>query len=438
MEDNKFRLPLYLPAQGAAETEATIIEWCVTEGESFEEGQLLGKIDSAKSVFDFAAPCSGQVVRILHLDGDVVSYDEPVMEVETSDAHMKDWLPPAAVADETPSVEPALVRAPTYSNGRDILFLGFGGYLPERVVTNAELVREFPGVTEDYVYSVTGIRERRWAADQEKPSDMAYAAALDALRRARIPTRDIDAIILATTTPDVAMPSTACIVQDRLGLDNACAFDLNAACSGWLYAVAVARSLIISGTAHTVLTIGVDVQSRLLEPGDQSTSFIFGDGAGAAILAAGDAGHRICHSVLGADTRGLSMVHRNEPGHFVRNGEGDVDPWVRLDGPALFRFATESFSSLVRQTIDQTGWHTDEIRWVVPHQANARILKAAAKRSGVSFDRFFLNVENVGNTSSASIPLALLDIEPELTTGDRLILCSVGAGVTTGAVSVEW
>jgi 3-oxoacyl-(acyl-carrier-protein) synthase III len=438
MEDKKFRLPLYLPAQGAAETEATIIEWCVSEGESFEKGQLLGKIDSAKSVFDFVAPCAGQLVRVLHLDGDVVSYNEPVLEIETSDADMKDWIPPAAVGDEAPAAEPALVRAPSSSNGQDIVFLGFGGYLPERVVTNGELVRRFPGVTEDYVYSVTGIRQRRWAADDEKPSDMAYAAALDALRRARIPTRDIDAIILATTTPDVAMPSTACILQDRLGLANACAFDLNAACSGWLYAVTVARALILSGTASTVLTVGVDVQSRLLDPTDQSTNFIFGDGAGAAILAAGTSGHRICHSVLGADTRGLTMVRRNEPGHFVRNGEGDVDPWVRLDGPALFRFATESFSALVRQTIDQTGWHTDEIRWVVPHQANARILKAAAKRSGVSFDRFFLNVENVGNTSSASIPLALLDVEPELAAGDRLILCSVGAGVTTGAVSVEW
>ena len=366
-----------------------------------------------------------------------MSYDAPVMEIETSDAHMRDWIPPVAQSEESAAAEPDRVR-PYVASGKDVVILGFGGYLPDRVVTNAELVLHFPGVTDDYVYSVTGIRERRWAADNEKPSDMAYAAALDALRRARIPTRDIDAIILATTTPDVAMPSTACILQDRLGLANACAFDLNAACSGWLYAVTVGRALIISGTAHTVLAVGVDVQSRLLEPTDQSTRFIFGDGAGAAILAAGRSGHRICHSVLGADTRGLSMVRRNEPGYFVRNGEGDVDPWVRLDGPALFRFATESFSALVRETIRQTGWRTDDVRWVVPHQANARILKAAAKRSGVPFERFFLNVENVGNTSSASIPLALLDVESQLRPGDRLILCSVGAGVTTGAVSLEW
>lgn len=438
MDQDRFRLPLYLPAQGAAETEATIIEWCVSEGEHFAEGQVLGKIDSAKSVFDFMAPCSGELIRLLHLDGDVVSYDEPVMEIETCDKHMKDWIPPVAQADDVPAVEPRRLRVPSVGGDSEVVILGFGGYLPDRVVTNAELVRQFPGVTEDYVYSVTGIRERRWAADNEKPSDMAYAAALDALRRARIPTRDIDAIILATTTPDVAMPSTACILQDRLGLANACAFDLNAACSGWLYALTVGRALILSGTAHTVLAVGVDVQSRLLDPADQSTSFIFGDGAGAAILAAGAKGHRICHAVLGADTRGLNMVFRNEPGHFVRNGQGDVDPWVRLDGPALFRFATESFSTLVRQTVHQTGWHNDDVRWVVPHQANARILKAAAKRSGIPFERFFLNVENVGNTSSASIPLAVLDAASELRPGDRLILCAVGAGVTTGAVSVEW
>ncbi len=132
------------------------------------------------------------------------------------------------------------------------------------------------------------------------------------------------------------------------------------------------------------------------------------------------------------------MARRCEPGYAVRNGHGDIDPWIRIDGPALFRFATESFTTIIREAIARSGWSPDETRWIIPHQANGRILKAAAKRSGVGFDRFFLNVEHVGNTSSASIPLAIIEAENGLQPGDKLVLCSVGAGMTTAAVSVEW
>jgi 3-oxoacyl-(acyl-carrier-protein) synthase III len=437
METALFKMPLYLPAQGATEIEATIIEWHVSEGDHFRKGEALVQVDSAKSVFDFEAPCDGLVLRRFHLEGETLPLTEPILEIETDDPAMRDWIPPAA-AGEHPlaQIEPAAVK-PTF-RGEPTVFLGFGGYLPERVVTNTELVAEFPEITAEYVYQVTGIRERRWAHETEKPSCMAYQAALEAIRRSNIAAKDIDAVIVATTTPDVAMPSTAAILQDRLNLQTIPAFDLNAACSGWLYAVSVAQGLILSGMAHNVLTVGVDMQSRLLDKADRSAYFLFGDGAGAAIISSGTTGHRIHQSILGSDTRGLHMARRDEPGYAIRNGHTTVDPWIRIDGHALFRFATESFTNLIRQAMSKSGWSIDETRWIIPHQANGRILKAAAKRSGVAFERFFLNLEHVGNTSSASIPLALVEVEEQLQRGDKLVLCSVGAGLTTAAVTVEW
>ncbi len=441
MDGTHFRMPLYFPAQGASETEATIIEWSVGEGDHFVKGQVLAQVDSAKSVFDFEAPCDGMVIRLLHLEGETVSLTEPVMEIETSDAEMKDWIPPAASTQQPEADEqPAPAVAVTGGNGQaeEIVILGVGGYLPKRVVTNAELVERFPEISEEYVYQVTGIRQRHWAGKDEKPSNMALKASLEAIRKSPITTKDIDAIILSTTTPDMAMPSTACILQDHLSLRHVPAFDLNAACSGWLYAVSMARGMICSGMARNVLTVGVDMQSQLLDKADRNAYFIFGDGAGAAIISAGTEGHRIRQVMLGADPRGLHMARREYPGYVVSNGQSDIDPWIRLDGPALFRLATDSFTSVIRHALARSGWTSDEPRWVIPHQANARILKAAAKRSGVSFDRFYLNVDHVGNTSSASIPLALIEVEEGLKPGDKLLLCSVGAGLTNAAVSVEW
>jgi 3-oxoacyl-[acyl-carrier-protein] synthase-3 len=436
MDDTAFRLLLYLPAQGAAETEATLVQWSVGEGDQFQKGQVLAQAESAKSVFDFEAPCAGRVLRRLRAEGEVTALDQPVLEIETCDVQMKNWIPPAAAVPEPlpqVSVAPA---AP--SPAETAVILGFGGYLPDRVVTNEELVRNLPDVSPDYVYQVTGIRQRRWAADDQKPSDMAYAAALDAIRNSGVAIKDIHALIVATTTPDVAMPSTACILHDRLALRNVPAFDLNAACSGWLYAVSVARGMILTGMARNVLTVGVEMQSRLLDPSDKSAYFIFGDGAGAAILSAGTTGHRVREVVLGSDTRGLHMARRHEPGYLAPAALNGCDPWIRLDGQPLFRVATESFASIIHHAIAHSGWTPDQTTWIIPHQANGRIVKAAAKRCRIPPQRFYVNIERLGNTSSASIPLALLEIEKELKPNDRLILCSVGAGMTMAAASVEW
>ena len=440
MEAIPFRMPLYLPAQGASETEATIIEWRVAAGDRFQGGQILAQIDSAKSVFDFEAPCSGLVLQVLRQEGETVPLVEAVLEIETSDAAMRQWIPPAAgrhpEADAAATSAAADLAAARGASGLSVVIQGVGGYLPSRVVTNAELVKGFPDLTDQYVYEVTGIRQRRWADDDERPSGMAFKAALEAIRNSGLDTRDIDAIIVATTTPDMAIPSTAAILQERLSLPTVPAFDLNAACSGWLYAVANARGMIVSGLARHVLTVGVEMQSRLLDASDRNAYFLFGDGAGAAIISAGVTGHRIRHVQIGGDSRGIHMARREAPGYLLPNGHGD--PWIRIDGHAMFRFATESFSSLIRDAVAHSGWKPEDTRWVIPHQANGRILKAAAKRSGIPFDRFFVNMENIGNTSSASIPLALTDVERSLRPDDKLVLCSVGAGLTTAAISVEW
>ena len=447
MTDQTFQLPLYLPAQGAAETEATIIKWNVVEGDRFEKGQVLADVESAKAVFDFEAPCTGVVIKRFGEASDTVSYKDPILEIETADQSMKEEIPSAfdrtssATAPQPPdsSLQPqSPIRNPQSATLEPIVIAGIGGFLPERVVTNAELLKGFPDITDDYLFSVTGIRERRWADDGVKPSDMAYEAAVQAIRKSGIATDRIDAIILATTTPDVAMPSTACIVQERLGLAGIPAFDLNAACSGWLYSVAIAVDMIRSGTARNILTVGVDMQSRLLDVSDRDTYFIFGDGAGAAIISSELSGHRIEQKLLRADPKGIRMARREEPGYIVSNGLDGVDPWIRLEGHALFRLATENFADVIHKISEKSQWKLDEMRWIVPHQANGRILKAAAKRSGLAFDRFYLNIERIGNTSSASIPLALLEIESGLRTGDKLILCAIGAGVTIAAISVEW
>ncbi|MBD3314476.1 MAG: beta-ketoacyl-ACP synthase III [Chitinivibrionales bacterium] len=435
MSTEEFKTVLYLPAQAAAETEATIVSWKVAEGAVFAKGDILAEAESAKASFEFDAPCNGKVVKLLAAEGDEVPFEKPVIEIETSDESVKEVI--RHVSEAEPAAEMA-VAAPKHedsSSSEQITILGIGGYLPERIVKTREMLEDFPNVTAEYMVGVTGIEERRWAAEDEKPSSMAYKAAIEAIKKSDLKPADIDAIVLATGTPDVAMPSTACILQDMLDVRGIPAFDLNAACSGWLYGLTVARGLLLSGVGTNILVVGVELQSRLLDKTDRGTYFLFGDGAGAAVVSNSGRGHVLREQVLVADSKGLNMARRHTAGYLV---ESEADPWVRLDGHSLFRFATGSFSTLIRQVIEKSGWTPNDVRWVVPHQANGRILKAAASRCGVAFERFYLNIERVGNTSSASIPLALLEIERGIQKGDKIVLCSVGAGITAASVAIEW
>jgi 3-oxoacyl-[acyl-carrier-protein] synthase-3 len=439
LKTESFKVKLTLPSQAAAETDATILAWKVSEGVAFKKTSILAEAESAKAAFTFEAPCDGTVVRLLHKEGEIVSFDEPVIEIETADqAMLRSTAAVEAKVHETKMLVLDPVSGPEPVEG-EIGILGLGGYVPERIVKTAELVRDFPDITEEYIVGVTGINQRHWAHPDEKPSDLALHAARQAIAKAGMSARDIDAIVVTTTTPDVVMPATACILQDKLGTRGIPAFDLNAACSGWLYGLVVARGLIQTGVGSHVLVVGVDMQSRLIDKQDKGTYFLFGDGAGAAIVSSASGAHPLRQHILKADAKGINMARRDLPGYEVPHNSGaGADPWIRLDGHALFRFATESFATFIHNVIEKSGWRHEDIRWVVPHQANGRILKAAAKKSGVSFDRFYVNVDRYGNTSSASIPLALLEIEKGLQKGDKLVMASVGAGVTAAAVSVQW
>ncbi|MCL2184132.1 MAG: beta-ketoacyl-ACP synthase 3 [Chitinispirillia bacterium] len=441
MSAKVFRTELFIPAQAAAATEAIITKWLVAAGDEVKKGQVIAEIESAKSTFDFEAPCDGKIEKLYYADGAEVPFEKPVAEVSTSDESMRTWerpsaAAPAAEAADVPKM--AIVADTLEPEIRTISLLGFGTYLPDRIVKTEELLTEFPDITADYMFRVTGINERRWAAAGTKPSDMAFEAAKKAIANSGLKPEDIDGIIVSTTTPDVVMPSTACILQGKLGIRGAPAFDLNAACSGWLYGISVARGLILSGIAKNILVCAVDMQSRVLDKSDKDTYFLFGDAAGATVLSGVHKGHVIKEEILSADPLGLHMAKRDYPGYEVPVNASAFDPWLRLDGKALFRFATESFSGLVRELIVKSKWTPEDVRWVVPHQANGRIIKAAAQKSGVPFERFYLNIDRVGNTSSASIPVALSEIEKGLQKNDKLIFCTVGAGITAAGLSIEW
>lgn len=437
MSKETFKTALLLPAQAAAETEATIVKWHIGVDGAFKKGQLLAEAESAKSTFEFVAPCDGTVVSLLVPEGQVTPFDKPVIEIQTSDASAKR---PSAAATPEPRIEQAQLAEAPKSKGVSIpiSLLGIGAYLPKRVVTNKDLLQEFPDISEEYIFGVTGIRERRWAAADEKPSDMALIAAQDAIKSSGLKISDIGGIVVSTTTPDMVMPATSCILANKLGLRGIPCFDLNAACSGWLYAILAAKGLIYSGIGHNVLVVAVDMQSRLLDKKDKNTYFLFGDGAGATVISATSSGHQIKEGILTADPAGLHMARREYPGYEVPANSTAFDPWMRLDGKALFRFATESFASLIGRVVDISGWKLQDVAWVVPHQANGRIIKAAANRSGIAFERFYLNIDHVGNTSSASIPAALVEVEKYLKKGDKIVLCTVGAGITAAAMSIEW
>ena len=376
MSIKTFTISLYLPSQAAADTEATITNWDVAAGDSFEKGQVLAEIESAKTSFDFEAPCSGKVIKLSCMAGDTVSYDVPVMDIETGDESMLNDIP---VAGSQSVAVPGCGAAPVFKpepkpqesipGGKTISILGIGGYLPERIVTNKELLKEFPSVTEEYIFGVTGINERRWAKDDEKPSDMAIKSALDAIRRSGMEPSDIGGIIVATETPDVLMPSTACVLQDMLGIRGVPAFDLHAACSGWLYAIGMARGMIQSNLADNILVVSTERQSQLLDQADLGTYFLFGDGSGAAVISGSREGHKIKEVILKADSSGLHLAKRAVPGYKISSSI-ENSPWISMDGHAMFRFATGGFSAMIIDITAKSGWSPDDITWVIPHQAN--------------------------------------------------------------------
>ena len=313
---------------------------------------------------------------------------------------------------------------------------GTGSYLPPRRLSNADLVAELAAsgveTSDDWIVERTGIRARHFAAADVQCSDLATAAAKNALQAAGADAKDIDLIIVATSTPDMVCPSTACIVQNKLGAGGGAAFDVQAVCSGFVYALTIADAMIQTGAANKALVIGSEIFFRILDFKDRTTCVLFGDGAGAVVLEASKT-PGILASDLHADGKHVGILC--VPGH-VSGGHITGDPLLKMDGQAVFKLAVGVLEEAARATLEKAGKTAADIDWLIPHQANIRIMQSTAKKLKLSMDKVIVTVDQHGNTSAASIPLALDagvragKVKP----GQLLMLEGVGGGFTWGAV----
>lgn len=316
---------------------------------------------------------------------------------------------------------------------------GCGAYLPERIVTNDELAKRVD-TSDEWIVGRTGIRQRHIAADDELTSDLAIRASKKALAAAGVEGAEIDVIVLATSTPDQTMPATAAKVQAAIGMHKGFAFDLQAVCSGFIYALAVADNFIRAGQAERALVIGAETFSRIMDWEDRSTCVLFGDGAGAVILEAGSG------DGTPAD-RGILTSHLHSDGrqHGILYADGGVSStrtagFLRMRGREVFRHAVTNLSDVIAEALEATGLTTQDIDWIVPHQANKRILDGTAKKFGISPDKVIVTIDKHANTSAASVPLALnsaLD-DGRIKHGDLVLMEAMGAGLTWGAALVRW
>ena len=323
-----------------------------------------------------------------------------------------------------------------------VCIAGVGYAVPANVRANSEILKAFPNRTEDEMIRLTGIRERRYATEDESATDLAKIAVHHALTQAGMKVGQIDGIIMATIIPDQPVPSMASALARELGIPRALAFDLNAACSGWLYALEVGRSLIRGGTAKNLIVVTAELLSRITNPECHDTAFLFGDGAGAAILTAGNNGHRLHRMSLSGDAEQFEAIQR--PGGGARmpwpEAENLEHFYLQMDGAAVFKHAVVGFAEQIEQTLARENLKPDDIAWVVPHQANERILKAVSKRVGIPYDKFVVTISKYGNTSAASVSMALGWAAEEgiFSEGDRIIFCSVGAGLTFAGGLLVW
>ena len=316
---------------------------------------------------------------------------------------------------------------------------GTGSYLPPRRVTNAELVADLAGrgieSSNEWIVERTGIQARHFADAAVACSDLALEAARHALQAASLRAQDIDLIIVATSTPDMVFPSTAAILQHKLGASGCPAFDVQAVCSGFVYALTVADAMIRAGTARRALVVGSEIFSRLLDFNDRTTCVLFGDGAGAVVLEASET-PGILASDLHADGRHVGILC--VPGH-VSGGQTTGRPLLTMDGPAVFKLAVGVLESAARATLDKAGLKESDIDWLIPHQANIRIMQGTARKLKLPLERMVVTVDQHGNTSAASIPLAL-DYAlraGQVKEGETVMLEGVGGGFTWGAVLLK-
>ncbi|MBE7537002.1 MAG: beta-ketoacyl-ACP synthase 3 [Opitutaceae bacterium] len=536
-----FLIDVPMPSMGATVSELTVIDVKVVPGSRIAKGEKIAELESDKSVFEYEAPCDGQIVAVRCRAGDIVPTNGPFLKISTGDIAMKhlestdpieavvpaghgtaaapsqtiktavthaptvaavsvspapvrraptaipapqvngaQWTPralklvqeagldPASVSgiqatgpggrisgdDVTrylaqvpvrgvakPAVEPAMDAS---CAAETVCIAGVGYAVPQNIRPTSEILRAFPDRTEEEMLRLTGIKERRYASDDETATSLAATAVKHALEQAGMSVEQIDGIILATIIPDQPVPSMASALAMHLGIPKALAFDINAACSGWLYALEIGRSFIRGGTARHIIVVTAELLSRITNPKDHETAFLFGDGAGAAILTDAPGGHRLHRMALSGDATQFAAIQRRGGGAkrpFLAPGGADqADFYLQMNGALVFKSAVVGFADQIEATLKRHGLAPDDIAWVVPHQANERILRAVSKRIGIPFERVVMTISRYGNTSGASVSMALGWAAQEgiFQPGDRIIFCSVGAGLTFAGGLLVW
>ena len=318
---------------------------------------------------------------------------------------------------------------------------GVGGYVPDYVLTNEELSR-MVDTTDEWIMTRIGVKERRILSEEGLgTSYMARKAAKQLLQKTGVNPDEIDAVVVCTTTPDYHFPSTASILCDKLGLKNAFAFDLQAACCGFLYGLEVVASLVVSGRHKKVILVGADKMSSMVDYTDRATCPIFGDGAAAVLVEPTTEDYGIMDSILRTDGKGLPFLHMKAGGSVCTPSYFTVDHkmhYIYQEGRTVFKYAVSNMSEITATIAEKNGLTKENINWVIPHQANMRIIDAVASRLEVPMEKVMVNIQRYGNTSAGTLPLCLWDYEEKLKKGDNLIFTAFGAGFTYGAVYVKW
>lgn len=319
---------------------------------------------------------------------------------------------------------------------------GWGMSAPETILTNDD-ISKMVDTNDQWIRERTGIHQRHIANENQFPSTLAVEAAVKALTIANLRPTDLDLIICSTSTPEYIFPATACLVQDQLGATKAGAFDLLAACSGFIYALNMGAQAIRSGSIKNALIIGTETLSRFVNWKDRNTCILFGDGAGAFVLQASDQPGGVLSAVMHSDGSGADLLAIDGGGSHFPATESSVHEgkhYIKMDGKEVFRFATRVMTSATQEALDAAGLKVEDIRWIVPHQANIRIIQAAARGLKLPMDRFIVNLQDYGNTSTASIPIAMVEAveKGQIKAGDKLVMVGFGAGLTWGALAAEW
>ncbi len=318
---------------------------------------------------------------------------------------------------------------------------GVQGYVPDYILTNKEL-ETLVDTNDDWITSRTGVKERRILKGEGKgSSDLGAQAIIGLLKKTNTSAADIDLIICATATPDMIFPSTACIIADKVGAINAFAYDLMAACSGFLFALSTASKFIETGTYKKIIVVGADKMSSIVDYTDRSTCIIFGDGAGAVLLEPNKDGLGIQDAILRSDGSGGEFLHLKAGGSVKPASHATIDAkehFIFQDGQPVFKAAVKSMADVSGEIMTNNNLSADDVAWLVPHQANKRIIEATARRMGVGNEKVMLNIEKYGNTTNATIPLCLWEWENQLNKGDNIILAAFGGGFTWGSIFIKW